>query len=148
MGRSDRVLTMDLKDVLKYQLESTGYQVDKVLEGLPEDQWDARLREDCMSPKEAVAHLIECYVAVQKDMAGHQHEWGAYMPADDAPPALMEEMRAERRRAWDGLIKSGDEKAIRAATQYIVLHDAYHVGQLATLRLGLDPKWDPYSIYS
>jgi hypothetical protein len=139
---------MDLKEVLKYQLESAGHQVDKVLEGLKEDQWDAKLRDDCMSPKEVVAHLTECYVAAQKDMVGQQHEWGSYMPADEAPPALLAEMREARQRAWDDLIKSGDEKAVKAATQFIVLHDAYHVGQLATLRLGLDPQWDAYAIYS
>ncbi len=139
---------MDLKDVMKYQIESSAHQVDKVLEGLTEDQWDAKLREDCMSPKEAVTHLTECYIAAQKDISGQPHEWGSYMPEDDSPSALLKEMQAERQKACDDLIKAGDERAVKAATQFIVLHDAYHVGQLATLRLGLDPEWDAYAIYS
>ena len=138
---------MDLKDALRYQLESSAHQIDKVLEGLPEDKWEAKMRGDCMSPSEAVAHLTECYIAAQKDLAGVQHEWGSYLPSGDTPEALVAEMREERKKAWDAMVSRGDEESVKAATQYVILHDAYHVGQLAMLRLGLDRDWDPYSIY-
>lgn len=138
---------MELKDALTYQLESSAFQVDKVLEGLPDDKWDAKLRDDAMSPKEIVAHLTECYVATQKDMAGQEHEWGTFAPTATTPDGLVTEMHSERKKAWEAIVSQPGEKAVKAATQFIVLHDAYHVGQLATLRISLDPEWNAYSIY-
>ena len=138
---------MELKDALNYQLETSAQQVDKVLEGLAEDKWGAKLRDESMSPAEVVAHLTECYIAAQKELKGEPHEWGSYVPADDSPNALVAAMRAERKKACDAITAKSDEESVKAATQYIVLHDAYHVGQLATLRLSVDPSWDAYSIY-
>ncbi|MBW7928889.1 MAG: hypothetical protein H3C58_12580 [Fimbriimonadaceae bacterium] len=50
------------------------------------------------------------------------------------------EMSALRNRA----IAVADEKI---AVEYIAVHDAYHVGQLVTLRLSVEPDWNYYSIY-
>lgn len=134
-------------DAMRYQLEATAYQLDNVLEGLEGDQWDAKVREDLMSPREVVGHLIECYIAAQKHATGEKHDWGSYLPPSDDAEELVTEMRSERAKACEALLAKGDDDSLRAATDYIVLHDAYHVGQLAALRLGLDPDWDPYSIY-
>jgi hypothetical protein len=139
---------MDLKAALKYQLDDSGYQLTKVLEGLDGDQWDAKEREGLMSPRDVVAHLTECYIAAGKSMAGQEHEWGTYIPGDDDPEGLLATMNAERAKACDAMVASGDEKAVKAATAYVILHDAYHVGQLAALRLKLSPDWDAYSIYN
>lgn len=138
---------MDLKEALTYQLESSAFQVDKVLEGLPADKWEAKLRDDSMSPREAVAHLTECYVASQKEMRGEEHNWGTFAPQATTPDGLLKEMQDERAKAWEAIVSQPGEKAVKAATQFIVLHDAYHVGQLATLRISLDPEWNAYSIY-
>jgi hypothetical protein len=139
---------MTLHDAMKYQLDAAANQVDKVLEGLEPDQWDAKVREDLMSPREAVSHLTECYIAAQKHAAGEQHEWGAYVPSSEDPEDLLREMREHRVAAKESLLAKADDDALKAATDYIVLHDAYHVGQLAALRLAITPDWDPYAIYS
>jgi hypothetical protein len=139
---------MDLREAMKYQLEASANQIDKVLDGLQDDQWDAKVRDDLMSPREVLAHLTECYIAAQDHAAGRKHEWGSYIPADDDPDALVAEMRRERSKAWAELLAKSDEDSFKAATDYLVLHDAYHVGQLAALRLGITPDWDPYAIYA
>ena len=139
---------MTLHDAMKYQLETSAKQVDKVLEGLNGDQWDAKVRDDLMSPKEAVVHLTECYIAAQEHAQGKSHDWGSYIPSDDDPNALLNEMRGHRSRAWADLLAKADEDSFKAASDYIVLHDAYHVGQLAALRLAITPDWDPYAIYA
>jgi len=40
------------------------------------------------------------------------------------------------------------EEAAKASLDYVVIHDAYHVGQMALLRLEQEPGWDPYSLYA
>ena len=139
---------MDAKELLRFQLDDAGNQVAKTLEGLDGIKWDTKMREDVMSPKEVVAHLTECYIAARKHADGEKHEWGSYLPETEDAAALVDGMWAERRAACDALLSKGDEDSMKAATSYIVLHDAYHAGQLAALRMQLTPDWDPYSIYS
>lgn len=138
---------MDLKAALRYQLDDSGLQVTKVLEGLEGDQWDAKDRDDLMSPRDVVGHLTECYIAAGKKANGQEHEWGSYVPEDDDPKSLLETMQRERAKACDAMVAKGDEDAVKAATGFVILHDAYHVGQLAALRMRITPDWDVYSIY-
>ncbi|HXH62246.1 MAG TPA: DinB family protein [Fimbriimonadaceae bacterium] len=139
---------MHASELIGYQLEASGKQIEKALEGLDESKWEGRLRADCMSPAETVAHLTECYIAAQKDIAGKQHEWGSYFASEDTPEGLLKTMRAEREKACESIRGANDENALKAATQYIVLHDAYHVGQLSAYRMGVEPEWDSYTIYN
>jgi len=139
---------MDTRDLLKYQLDAIAHQVDKVLEGLEEDKWDGKVREDCMSPRETVIHLTECYIAAKRDLAGEKHEWGSYVAESEDISELLSKMRSERDSVRDALLNSDSEKSGEVATQYVMLHDAYHVGQLATYRIGADADWDAYAIYS
>lgn len=138
---------MDANDIVVYQLKASARQVDKVFEGLPQESWGARLWESAMTPGETVAHLTECYIAAQKATVGEKHEWGSYIAPDDDPDSLVETMRHERQKAWRSILKAGNEEAFQHATEYIVLHDAYHVGQIAALRVSTEKDWDPYSIY-
>ncbi len=138
---------METKDLLKYQMEAAGKQVDTVLDGLADDKWRTNASGG-MSPSETVVHLTECYVATQTHVAGGTHEWGSYKASEETPSDLVSKMRSERSKAWSAVLGSDAEDAGETATQYLILHDAYHVGQLATLRMGVDPEWDAYSIYS
>jgi hypothetical protein len=139
---------MDAKQLMLYQLESSGHQVDEVLKGLNEAHWDAKVRDGCMTVRETVPHLTECYIAARKDLEGQPHEWGSYLAADDAPAAIVAEMQSERQRVWEALMAADIEKAGKVATQFIILHDAYHVGQLCAIRMAVEPAWDPYAIYA
>lgn len=139
---------MDTKDLLKFQLEASAHQIDKVLEGLPDDKWDGKIRDDCMSPRETVTHLTECYIAAKTDIAGGKHEWGSYVPEEEEVSAITAKMNEERTSLKEAVLASDNEKVGEIASQYAMLHDAYHVGQLAIYRMGVDPEWDAYSIYS
>ena len=146
--RLGRIITdMEAKDLLKYQVETSGKQVDAVLDGLAEDKWGVKAGA-CMSPSEMVVHMTECYIAAQTHLAGGTHEWGSYKAADEAPAELVSKMRSERTKARDAILASDAADVGETATLYVLLHDAYHVGQLCTLRMGIDPEWDAYSIYA
>lgn len=138
---------MDSKELLKYQMETSAKQVDKVLEGLADDKWSVKVGGG-MSASETAVHLTECYVAAQTHVAGGEHKWGSYKAAGETPSELGATMRSERTKAWEAILGSDADDLGETATQYLLLHDAYHVGQLATMRMGVDPEWDAYSIYS
>lgn len=127
-------------------LDDSGKQVAKILGGLPANLRDAKVTPQAMSPREIVNHLAECYTALKKHAAGQEHEWGTFQLglADfDAAYAAMMALRAEVTE-----LALSSEDAAQASIDYVVLHDAYHVGQIALLRLEQEPGWDPYSLYS
>jgi uncharacterized damage-inducible protein DinB len=135
---------MDISSLLKKQIEETGYQLTKVLEDLTPEQWDAKLGAS-MSPRETMTHLADCYKAVMAKVEGGEPAWGTTeLPSDfDVARAEMMQMRGLATQAVLGL---DAEQAAEMATDCMVLHDAYHVGQLAALRLHLG-GWDAYAIY-
>ena len=138
---------MDVRGVLKYQMETCAKQVDAVYDSLPDDLWDRKTSEGGMTPRETVRHLAEAYAAASKHMSGEDHEWGSYKLEASDPSDLMQAMRTERQLAVDAILTGDADKAPEAATQYLMLHDAYHVGQMCALRVREEPEWDAYSIY-
>jgi hypothetical protein len=138
---------MTPKELIQYQMDDAGFQLSKVLEGLTEEQMDAKVCGSTMSPRETMAHLCDCYQAVITETAGGKHEWGSLQIADSSSDALTAFLWDMRKRAVEAVMASDDDKWLRGAYGYICAHDCYHVGQLATLRVERTPGWDPYSIY-
>ncbi|MBS1714767.1 MAG: hypothetical protein JST30_10575 [Armatimonadetes bacterium] len=123
------------------------YQLEKSLEGLDESSADAKPGAHTMSARETLAHLAECYVAGTAHLEGGQHEWGTFKPKATDFDALRSETFAHRDRFCDLVSQNPTEDAVKTAFTYGSSHDFYHVGQLCSLRLSLDPSWDAYSIY-
>jgi hypothetical protein len=138
-------ITMTTNELLKYQIDDAGFQLNKVFEGV-DSSLDERLTEHAMSPREIAAHLGECYTAVITETSGGKHEWGTYSPSTTEWPALWNEVMELRGRASAAALSSNDWE--KHASAFIPAHDYYHVGQMAMLRLTKDPGWDPYSIYN
>ncbi|MCH7903958.1 MAG: DinB family protein [Armatimonadetes bacterium] len=138
---------MDVREVLKYQMETCAKQVDAAFDSLPDGLWDRKTSEGCMTPGETIHHLAEAYAAARKHMSGEDHEWGSYKLEGSDPSELLQAMRTERQLAVEAILSGDPEKAPEAATQYLMLHDAYHVGQMCALRVREEPTWDAYSIY-
>lgn len=138
---------MTAEQLIKKQLDHSGFQVEKVFEGLGEEFADKRAADKMMSPRETLEHLAECYVASQKSMAGEKHEWGSYKSQGGNLAELYTITKAERDRAVASILAGDIEKGAEAATDYLILHDAYHVGQMCTNRLSFDPEWNAYAIY-
>lgn len=137
---------MNGPELIKHQLDAAGNQVEKAFAGLSGDQWNHQATKDTMSPVGIAEHLAECYEACLKHLRGEQHEWGSYSIDDKSPENVMATMRAKRQEAASQLIAKGDEDALKTASDYMVLHDAYHVGQLAAIRMDIG-GWNPYSLY-
>jgi hypothetical protein len=100
-----------------------------------------------MSPMEALAHLAEVYQFVITVSQGGEHEWGTYTPPDTSLEGMLQSMQALRAKAVSLCLSREDFNLQRMATDYILLHDSYHVGQLSLVRMATDPTWDTYAIY-
>lgn len=138
---------MTLKELITYQIDDAGYQLEKVLEGFPEALVDYHVPEIAMSPREIVGHLCEAYQATITMVEGGTHEWGSYQaPTKDWGPllAVFTDLRA---KATAAILTLDEEKAAKDANAYIIAHDYYHVGQLANAKRVAVPEWDGYSIY-
>ena len=139
---------MTAKELLKWQLDHVGTQLTKAFDGLPVSGWDHRASPGAMSPRETAEHLCECYTAFAASAAGGKHEWGSFQIEDKSEANLIATMRTLRSDAVATALATGDDQVYREATEYILTHDAYHVGQLCASRLDSDPNWDAYAIYT
>ncbi|MBL8069242.1 MAG: DinB family protein [Armatimonadetes bacterium] len=137
---------MDAKEFLAKQLDTTGYQLQAVFAGFPDGKWDERTCNEAMSAKETAEHLAECYVAFLDHCEGREHEWGSFKPASSDPEKIVAEMFELRAKAIATFMARNGDDVLGWASDYIVLHDPYHVGQMCSLRLELG-EFSPYSIY-
>lgn len=138
---------MNASELLDHALKSSGFQVTRVFEGIPESLQDAKLGPEAMSPRETLIHLTECYHAVQAALEDKPYEWGSYAPPSQEWAALVATFVSCREQAAAATLASGNPSAPKVAMDYMVQHDAYHVGQIAQLRIHQEPGWNAYSIY-
>ncbi|HMS55749.1 MAG TPA: DinB family protein [Fimbriimonadaceae bacterium] len=136
---------MTISELIRMECDSVGVKVRKTLEGMEEAHYGFKVTPQAMTPAETLEHLAECYVAFQKIASGEQHDWGSYSAPDKSPAALMANWEAERAKAVAFALS--DDSHAEHAHDFISAHDHYHVGQLALIRMAVDPSWDPYSIY-
>ncbi|HEY0867330.1 MAG TPA: hypothetical protein VGE01_08125 [Fimbriimonas sp.] len=134
---------MTAKELLQFQLDDAGYQLDQVLSGFPEGSAGNSLG---MTPMQTLSHLGEAYVATSKQARGEKHDWGTFQLDAATFEEALEKLRSLRADAISTVL-SGNDDALRAGHAFIVAHDYYHVGQLCAQRLRCEPDWDAYSIY-
>lgn len=139
---------MEASAVVLAQLEEVGGQLERCVEGLSAQNWSYSVNPHAMTAAQMFRHLSECCVAFQKSLSGDEHQWGSYTVDSDDPEEIMKIWKEERKKAVDGLAAAdATPEMLMNASHYLVMHDAYHVGQLVTLRLTINPQWDSYSIY-
>lgn len=137
---------MEATALVQYLTDGAGNQLLQALANLTEAQWDAKI-PGAMSPREVVVHCSECYTAGLAGLQGESHDWGSYAAIGGDSGALLAEMKRLRSAVVSGVLEAGTDEALKLAVDYVAVHDAYHVGQLVTLRSTLDPTWNAYSIY-
>lgn len=136
---------MTVTDLIKIQLATSGNQLTKVFEGMPENLFEEKLVPSAMSPADTLIHLSECYVASKAAMSGEKHEWGTFTIEDRSPANLLAVHKSLRDQACEAALAQPDH--VDHAFDFIVLHDCYHIGQMAQFRLANTPDWNPYSLY-
>jgi uncharacterized damage-inducible protein DinB len=138
---------MTASELMRFQLDKVGSQLEKCLEPHDDASLDAKASPHGMTTRQMVEHLCEAYEAFLAETEGRKWDWGSYAAADRSKEGLMRTFRETRARAVRAA-DSQDETTLRHAHEYLVAHDAYHVGQICLVNLAAKPEWDPYSIYS
>jgi len=139
---------MTANELLNKQLKDVSFQLEKVLSGVTEDALDFKIAPSAMTIRQLVEHLCEVYTALEAESRGASHSWGTFRVEDKSWSNLTTQFTSLRSKAIEIASAAEDDKALLSASAYIVAHDFYHVGQIATLRLATDSTWDPYSIYN
>lgn len=142
----DKIRYMTALDLIAFEADNVGYQLEQVFANLPAPLRDDRLVESAMSPNETLEHLTECYQAAIEASKGKEYEWGIFKMEEQDWDARFAAWRKARADALQALLHDDQEK-LKACSSYITSHDAYHVGQIALFRISRDSDWDSYSIY-
>ncbi len=139
---------MSAPEFLMSGLNSAAKQINAVFSNIATDHWDHRATSEAMTPLESIRHLAHCYTAFMSEARGQAWDWRAPFDLGVTEPGDMLAKANEIRAQAVDLVKSStDESIYEKAIDYILLHDAYHVGQMALFRMQTDPTWDPSSIY-
>lgn len=137
---------MTANELVIAQLADTHLQVTMVYEGLPESGWTQCSNPQAFTPRQTLAHLTECCQAMLSDDP-NKYEWGSFDDSGFNNDELMAKFNELRSKCVEKASNSTDDQVLSNAVNFLALHEAYHVGQLVTLRLSLDPDWNSYSIY-
>jgi uncharacterized damage-inducible protein DinB len=137
---------MTKDELLQLQLSETEKQLRAVFANFPAENWHDHLTPHSMSADETARHLCDCYEALKVNSQGGKFEWGSFSIGEKSQAELVDFLFEHRTAAINIAKDSRHEKADTLIAEYVVLHDCYHVGQLATMRLNFG-EFDPYSIY-
>lgn len=132
------------------QLALSYKQVSLLLKNIPEPLARKKLTQQAMSPIEQVFHLIEVTHACNEMINDREYTWGAYKPEAESLEAAVALYNKARETLINFISSLTDEtvtKHLSTITNYILLHEAYHVGQLCNWKLENIPDWNPYEIY-
>lgn len=130
-----------MESMLRRQCDYVGGQVRAAVGDMKESTWDSRSTANGMTPRETLVHLCDVYQFVAEKARGGDPQWNQYHGE-----GLLVDFDRRRGEAVEACLASED--AYELLTDYIIVHDAYHVGQLCYVRCACEPEWDAYSIYA
>ena len=138
---------MTAREFLTQQIEDAHFALKKVLRDFPETAIDYRAIPTMKTPRETALHLCECYVAASRVAHGENHAWGSYTTDTADWGRLNDELDHLQQVAYNDFMADHSNERLREASEFLVEHIHYHVGQLCTLRLNAEADWNAYSIY-
>lgn len=141
------IRSVTAKELLKYELDQAGKQIEACLDGMPEAGYSAKCSQNGMTTIEILEHFCEAYTALAAACQGEKYEWGSFAIEDKSAANVTGVFRELRAKAVDACLKGDDDASLQHAYDYVVGHDNYHVGQLVLLRLQVQPDWNSYAIY-
>lgn len=139
---------MTVHELLIQHLDRSARQVSICIDGLDEAQFDVRPLPVMMTAREIIEHLCECYTAYSKYVRKEEHNWGEYAAPDPSVAGLRQTLTALQLEGKKLALGTSDDTALSHAFDYMSNHDSYHIGQLAIIRMHIDPEWNSYSLYS
>ena len=140
----------------------------KHLKGLETDHWDWKPYAECKSIRETIIHLIcDDIAAVESLQTGKEPDYEADMVkatelASSDTDVLISQLAASHKELCETLRTLVNQKSlddticvwghnakIAIGIPYFSSEDFYHAGQIAFIRMAIDPNWDYYTaVYS
>lgn len=134
--------------ILSHVLAASGNTLHRVLDHFPDSAWGTTLTPTSKTAQEIVGHLTSVYAAYIALLETGRVDWNRYDPAGKSPGELVAELRDIRHYAVEQANGSEMPLIHRGALEYIVMHEMYHVGQLALIRSETEPQWDAEAIFT
>lgn len=136
---------MDAIAYLHFSLDLLERQLAKCFDGMTEETWDKAITPQGLTPRETVNHLGDCYLNYARIVQKEDVVWDQWRSAGTTGKERWAEVRALREAAVTAC--DGSDSSLELAVYFLLLHDSYHVGQLALARTGADPNWNSGSLY-
>lgn len=137
---------MEAKEFAITLLEESGYQFNACLKDISDEDFDRKPIERLMSIREMLEHVLEVFVAIDKSAKGEKHDWGNFTAPQLSKSELLAHFSTEREKAVATALEHFDAMPF-LASDFLVAHEFYHVGQMVGVRRALDESWNSYSIY-
>ena len=138
---------MDAIHLMNQQLSIIEKQLVKVTAGVAEEWLDAKPISNMFTVRESLKHLADVYGVSLVVADGGTPEFGKFEFSGADWESQVNETFTLRTAAVQKFLSDPTESSLEKLTDYVLLHDAYHVGQLVAIRGALDPSWNSYSIY-
>lgn len=150
---------MTARELLFLQADMVGEQLSKAIAGVGEPVADHRPVATLHSIRTTLIHMTDNYRALVADALGQKYAYGSWSPPDGELATLISAWNAARLEAVNTLRERLTDfqadfrtsfavwPSWKVATEWLVAHDAYHLGQVCYLRLAAEPEWDMYEIY-
>lgn len=136
---------MTAVELIQQQLATNERMLAVVLADLPDEALGWRLSETRLSIRETMVHLAETVLATRAHREGHSYRWGTHESSATTAEELLAEWKAGRDPMLTELTAGEDLETI---SNYFVLHEAYHIGQLAATREEAQAGWSSFALYS
>ena len=143
---------------LTTELRASREHLLKHLEGLPREHWAAKPHPECKSVIETLSHLI-----VDDKMALGSLRTGQYVnydvfPIETTDPDQLLELLKESHEELIAYLEAtfaeapldapvcvwGNMRKLAIGIAFLSSEDHYHAGQIAYLRMAIEPEWDYY----
>lgn len=154
---------MDLEGLISGIVSSRHYFL-KHLRDMPEAAWTFKPYPECKSALETLVHLrIDDDTAVESIMSKADPDYiaatlGSYEEIEKGSAYLLERLENSHRQLTD-VIRSdfsgkdldteicvwGDMKPLYRGVPYFSSEDFYHSGQIAFIRMAVQPEWNYYA---
>jgi uncharacterized damage-inducible protein DinB len=138
---------MYLPQLVLSQLHQNEKMLGRVFDGLEDEELDFRPVPTAFSFREHVTHLCAACEALIALREGRHFDWDTFEAKGTTLQEMLSQFRSLRLKAIP-LVEDITPEAAELLTDYLVLHEAYHVGQLSLTRHCLHPEWDSLSLYA
>lgn len=136
---------MDAIAYLHFSLALLERQLAKCFDGMSEETWDTPITPNGMTPRETLHHLGDCYLNYARVTRQEAVVWDQWRSTGTTGGERWAELRALREAAVAAC--DGSDSSLELAVYFLLVHDSYHVGQLALARTSADPNWNSGSLY-